>query len=74
MRELYLLDESTSDTAWQEHARCATVDPDLMMGGDQGAVEVCTWCAVREECGAYADANGERFGVWGGILRGPSPG
>jgi hypothetical protein len=33
------------------------------------AVEACTWCPVLELCGQFADANDERYGVWGGRLR-----
>jgi len=30
------------------------------------AVPLCRDCPVLTACGAYADAAGERFGVWGG--------
>ena len=29
--------------------------------------EVCRGCVVREDCLEYALANGEKFGIWGGM-------
>lgn len=31
------------------------------------AIAICRRCPVREDCLEYALANGERFGVWGGL-------
>ena len=31
------------------------------------AKQVCRGCDVREECLAYALANDEKFGIWGGL-------
>jgi WhiB family redox-sensing transcriptional regulator len=31
------------------------------------AKDVCSRCPVRAECLAFALANGEEFGVWGGM-------
>jgi len=31
------------------------------------AKEVCRGCVVREDCLEYALANGEKFGIWGGM-------
>ncbi|MGP9537012.1 WhiB family transcriptional regulator [Brachybacterium sp. AOP43-C2-M15] len=31
------------------------------------AVRLCLECPVMVECAAYADAAGERWGVWGGV-------
>jgi len=28
---------------------------------------VCKGCEVREQCLDYALANGEKFGIWGGL-------
>jgi len=28
---------------------------------------VCRGCVVREDCLEYALANGEKFGIWGGL-------
>lgn len=30
------------------------------------AAEACNFCPARNACGAFADANHERSGVWGG--------
>jgi adenine-specific DNA glycosylase len=56
---------------WQRWAACQWTDLDLMFpeqGGDVTAAKrVCRSCPVREECLAYALANEEQFGVWGGL-------
>ena len=73
----------TSDTAgtrngllgerpgWQTRANCMGVDPDLFFPergqSTREAKEVCKGCVVREDCLEYALANGEKFGIWGGM-------
>lgn len=56
---------------WQERAGCMTADPDLFFPerGSPGdsAKRVCVNCEVRLECLEYALANGERYGIWGGL-------
>ena len=56
--------------AWTTDALCAQVDPDLFYpetgAPNRDAKQVCAGCNVRAECLAYALANRERFGVWGG--------
>ena len=56
---------------WQEHARCRGEDPDLFFPerGSPGdsAKRVCVTCDVRLDCLEYALANGERYGIWGGL-------
>lgn len=56
---------------WQERARCIEADPDLFFPerGSPGdsAKRVCVECDVRLECLEYALANGERYGIWGGL-------
>lgn len=37
------------------------------------AARRCAGCEVIAECGAAADEVGERFGVWAGVDRQPSP-
>ncbi len=58
-------------TNWQELANCLGVDPDLFFpergASTREAKEVCRGCVVREECLEYALANGEKFGIWGGM-------
>ncbi len=34
---------------------------------EQRAKQVCSGCAVREECLGHALRSGERYGVWGGM-------
>ena len=56
---------------WQERALCAQTDPEAFFpekgGSTREAKKVCTSCEVRSECLAYALANDERFGIWGGL-------
>jgi len=55
---------------WTTDALCAQVDPELFYpesgAPNRDAKRVCGRCEVRAECLAYALANRERFGVWGG--------
>ena len=56
---------------WQERSNCLGVDPDLFFpergASTREAKEVCRGCVVREDCLEYALANGEKFGIWGGL-------
>ena len=66
---LQLLEDGKS--GWQAQANCMGVDPDLFFpergGSTREAKEVCRGCVVREDCLEYALANGEKFGIWGGM-------
>jgi len=57
--------------AWQRRANCMGVDPELFFpergASTKEAKEVCRGCVVREDCLEYAIANGEKFGIWGGL-------
>ena len=57
--------------AWMDRANCHQVDPDLFFpergASTREAKEVCRGCVVREDCLEYALANGEKFGIWGGL-------
>lgn len=59
------------DRSWQAKANCMGVDPDLFFPerGDstREAKEVCRGCVVRDDCLDHALANGEKFGIWGGL-------
>ncbi len=59
------------DKRWQENANCLGVDPDLFFpergASTKEAKSVCGSCEVRPECLEYALANGEKFGIWGGL-------
>jgi WhiB family redox-sensing transcriptional regulator len=56
---------------WQSMANCMGVDPDLFFpergASTREAKEVCRGCLVRQDCLEYALANGEKFGIWGGL-------
>jgi WhiB family redox-sensing transcriptional regulator len=59
------------DRSWQVRANCMGVDPELFFpergASTREAKEVCRGCVVREDCLEYAIANGEKFGIWGGM-------
>lgn len=63
--------EDQEDQGWQNYANCLGVDPDLFFpergASTREAKEVCRGCIVREDCLEYALANGEKFGIWGGM-------
>lgn len=62
---------SGGEKGWQSRANCLGVDPDLFFpergSSTREAKEVCRGCVVREDCLDYAIANGEKFGIWGGM-------
>lgn len=61
-----------SKTDWMDSASCIEVDSALFF--DQALIAdghyrtVCASCVVRAQCLAYAKANREEFGVWGGVV------
>src|SRR4028118_1357450 len=59
------------EKTWQDEANCLGVDPDLFFpergASTREAKEVCRGCVVREDCLEFALANGEKFGIWGGM-------
>ncbi len=69
--ELLTMPQLAGRPAWQRHANCMGVDPDLFYPGRGDALApakaVCRSCVVRADCLEYALANGEKFGVWGGM-------
>jgi WhiB family redox-sensing transcriptional regulator len=76
VREAYPVDAVSllwgrQDRDWQTRANCMGVDPDLFFpergASTREAKEVCRGCVVREDCLEYALANGEKFGIWGGL-------
>jgi WhiB family transcriptional regulator, redox-sensing transcriptional regulator len=64
-------EEATEAESWQLFANCLGVDPDLFFpergASTKEAKGVCQGCVVREDCLEYALANGEKFGIWGGL-------
>ena len=63
--------ETDGGESWQMFANCLGVDPDLFFpergASTKEAKSVCQGCVVREDCLEYALANGEKFGIWGGL-------
>ena len=64
-------DLAEGESSWQDLANCLGVDPDLFFpergASTREAKEVCRGCIVRDDCLEYALANGEKFGIWGGM-------
>lgn len=64
------VDEVAAES-WQAFANCLGVDPDLFFpergASTKEAKQVCQGCVVREDCLEYTLANGEKFGIWGGL-------
>ncbi len=56
---------------WKDRANCMGVDPDLFFpergASTREAKEVCRGCVVLQDCLEFAIANGEKFGIWGGM-------
>ena len=66
---------TTYATDWRAAGACLSADPELFFPIPQGAIadrqirnalRVCAGCAVRQQCLAYAMADAEIAGVWGG--------
>ena len=62
---------ANADYSWRHRAICKDTDPDLFFpergASTKEAKQVCQGCVVREDCLEYALANGEKFGIWGGL-------
>lgn len=62
------------DKAWMADALCTQTDPEAFFpqkgGTTRPAKKVCTDCEVTAECLAWALANDERWGIWGGLSEG----
>ncbi len=62
---------ASDDLEWQGRALCAQTDPEVFFpekgGSTAQAKAVCRGCEVTAECGEYALAHDERFGIWGGL-------
>lgn len=69
--ESFLLDLDEEVLEWQAKALCAQSDPEAFFpekgGSTREAKKICQGCEVRIQCLEYALANGERFGIWGGL-------
>ncbi|GMU79261.1 MAG: hypothetical protein AMXMBFR46_20540 [Acidimicrobiia bacterium] len=64
-------DGRDGERRWQERANCLGVDPDLFFpergASTREAKSVCRGCEVRGDCLEFALAQGEKFGIWGGL-------
>ncbi len=69
--ELFLMADEGNNEGWQSRALCAQTDPEAFYpeqgGSTREAKKVCLTCEVRDDCLESAQANDERFGVWGGL-------
>ncbi len=63
--------ESYLDEGWRENTLCAQTDPEVFFpkkgSSSAEAKRICDVCDVRAQCLAFALANSERFGIWGGL-------
>jgi WhiB family redox-sensing transcriptional regulator len=69
----------TDDADWPQHAACAGQQGSLFyppvrgerkaarIARERQAKAVCASCTVRSDCLNTAIANGERYGIWGGL-------
>ena len=68
--ELEAAKESNNQPAWMDRARCRGEDRELFFptvgASSAGARVICATCTVRQECLAFALADNELIGVWGG--------
>lgn len=62
-------------TDWREKARCASpdLDPDMWFSNDhhdqRNAKRICTTeCPVAPQCDLLRRTNGERYGMWAGVM------
>ncbi|HEY2086986.1 MAG TPA: WhiB family transcriptional regulator [Mycobacterium sp.] len=62
---------SSDDEEWRHEAACASVGGDFWFpekgGSTAEAKKVCRTCPVVTECGEYALATQQRFGIWGNL-------
>lgn len=56
---------------WRDKAKCKGMETELFFPergpGTKEAKAACQGCIVREVCLDFALANGEKFGIWGGL-------
>lgn len=60
-----------SNQQWQDEAACRQIPVELFFPPAEQESEVakavCSDCLVRQPCLDFALAEGERFGIWGGL-------
>ncbi|MDP9067543.1 MAG: WhiB family transcriptional regulator [Actinomycetota bacterium] len=60
-----------SNQEWQDAAACREVAVEMFFPPAEQESEVakavCSNCSVRQPCLDFAIAEGERFGIWGGL-------
>ena len=60
-----------SNQEWQDLAACREIAVELFFPPAEQESEVakavCSDCTVRQPCLEFALAEGERFGIWGGL-------
>ena len=63
--------EPVGPTDWMKRAACVGVDSDIFFDSarirERDYIPYCRSCDVSHECAAYAFANKEAHGVWGGL-------
>ena len=66
-------DIMTDELGWQNYGSCRQADPEIFFvlpdeSADQARM-VCAQCPVIQECGDWAIATNQRYGIWGGMTR-----
>lgn len=73
------IDRTVATEGWERDAACRRVDPALFFGPNRfepkrerlareaAAKAVCATCPAIAPCRHHALANGELYGVWGGL-------
>lgn len=63
--------EPSTPEPWMAEALCAQTDPEAFFpekgGSTRDAKALCAECPVRVQCLAFALANDEHYGIWGGL-------
>jgi WhiB family redox-sensing transcriptional regulator len=72
--DVMTLHDSHFGAGWQDRAACGS-DAESFFDPRRAdeALAICSRCVVREPCAAYAEANDEQHGIWGGVVRGFVP-
>jgi WhiB family transcriptional regulator, redox-sensing transcriptional regulator len=67
---------SVEHPAWMQRAACHGIGDEFYAEGEnasaikrrtRAAKRICLSCPVRIDCLQYAEAHGEKYGVWGGL-------
>lgn len=67
---IHIKNQYSRKEAWRARAACHGINPNFFYPADKASIEAaktfCQGCEVHDDCLAYALANEEIFGIWGG--------